>query len=337
LLGRNAVGKLGAEPITIELDVYTALVTRLVDKTLELTDTVLADGDCRRPDGILLSGGMTKLDAVQRALEKRCDAPLVLAAEDAVAAGALLQGKRIRPEEWEKSKGRAPAARPVPDSAPPAEQAPQQGWAARFAPFLEQAERDAKAGRTESAIAAVDTLFGDLARFTGELYRRQALRLVEEGKAQEGYDLLKRAYRRDHSNRLVAVDFARTCYRLALAAYEAKRASAAVAYAEKGSQAVESLPQGGAEYARLLAQLRHVKSHALWALAQYKEAQAAMSEAVRLDPEQETYRQTLEQIRTELSVKKTHRTKKPARLKGNMRNLPCPCGSGKKAKHCCGA
>jgi len=342
--------------VTLQAEPFESFVAEMVDRTLRLTEEVLDESGCAQPDGILLTGGMTRLPAVGKAFADRFEARPVSAPEAAVACGAVLQGTRLSERDWEKAERPVPAqaaadddtpdepARPAP-SAPARGSAPAaDGWAAHFVPLISEAEQHEKQGDYGRAIDAFEKLFQDLARFSSQVYRRVADRLKDEGRIDEAYDVLLKANRRDPSDRYVALDFAEVCRKRAYRGLDHKQPHEAAANVDKGAGAIRALPDGEKAYGRHLAALLYVKAVALSQQGRMKVAEELLEACCRHDPSGKVYAKELEKLhdarrrRTgDGRAKRGRPATPPAGSKAKPgRNDPCTCGSGKKYKNCCG-
>jgi len=323
-----------SQSLELTPDVFLACADGMIEKALTVTRALLQDAGSPGPDCLLLAGGMTSIPVVRESFSGLLEVPAIQAESGAVLTGTLRLGRDARPDEWARSEKRAESQ--PPKRAAAVKSGDELTWAKHFIPTIEQAEAAERSGRTEAAVAAVDKLFKDLAQFTGELYRRQADRMQHVGDLEKAHDLLRRAYLRDGSNRLVAMDYARMCHRLALTAYEQKEMRTALRHAENGAMALELLPAGSTESLPALASLLHLKGYALFGLGYLSDARESLARCVELMPDVERYQNDLSTVDTAIEEDDKKR-QMPAkkRLKGSMRNAPCPCGSGKKYKNCC--
>ena len=337
LLGITArPGLFRKSSITMTPDLCREALAAMIAKSVDLTrSTLIEAGSGNMPELILLTGGMTHIPLVAQVLSEAFKLPVVLAGDDAVVEGAALVGTKLPESEWEKSSASLPPEGFAPKPAVPAHPAGRR-WSDRFAPLLDDAQRNADAGHSARVVESLDGLFDELAKFTAEFYRRRAVELEAQGQLDLSWAVLKRAHLRDTTNRLVAVDLARMCYRYGCAAYERKKVETALGCAEEGVRVVEGLPNGRAEYGHVLAELYYLKGLALWSIGQLVEAGDAIDESVELAPKSSAFGEVRERIRTQLAAQRQS-AMGGRHLKGSDRNKPCFCGSGRKAKHCHGA
>ena len=352
LIGPTASSSLQEVSAEIPAQVCQDAMDDAIDRTLLCVQEVLKNGGSS-PDALLLAGGMAKLSHVQRALENQLGLEPKIADEEAVARGAVLHGLSVKPEEWKEADSRRFAGKqPTPAhiqgnqvastdtdkvgaTSRPGRIA-SESWAERFSPSLDEAERQESQGEHEQAIATLETIISDLAGLSGELHRKASARYDSAGDHEKAMALLKAGNARDPGNRFLAVDLARFCHLRATAARSRKRTAEAIKTLDDGISAIRSVRDHVKLCGRLLGQLLHLKGCLLCDEGRLAEAEEAVRECIRLDPTQAVYKEHLEQIKTSLKRSPGQKIKK-AILHGRDRNRPCPCGSGKKYKHCCGA
>ena len=323
---------------TIELKSNTCeeVIACMIGKTVRHVETVLETAHCSQPDEVLLMGGMTLLPGVRRALEDRFNVPFHQTPDDAVAIGSVLYGGMLADNEWCKKK---PASENRDDS-PMIQQTEKtdKRWADHFIPLLNAAQRQDKQGELEEAVNTFDRLFIELGKFSSTLYRRLAARYDEEGRLDEAFDILNRAYQRDWSNNSVAMDFEKICVKRSYHEYSNKNYKSTLKYADLGISAIKRLPQGTNRCKQRLAEVVRFRALSLLALGYIFEAEKAMAESVSLDSKENTYQKELALIREEIKeAKRSSSARSKARKKHHIgANSLCPCGSGKKYKRCCG-
>ena len=335
VFGNRTPTVLRQQSVELSADVCVSRSEEMTTDALDVARQVLQDGHGRKPDCVLLAGGMTGIPAVEVAFGNACSAPTVRADKNATLVGALLLAKRVKPQEWSDSERRA-APRLARHAAGSPTNASALTWPQHFIPILEKAETAERSGRTEDAVSAVDELFRELSEFTGELYRRQADRLQRSGESASAHALLRTACSRDGASRAVVLDYARLCYRLGLSAYEREKTEDALRYADDGTKGLRAFANEDKESRPTLAALLHLRGCTLSRRGRFADAAASLEESVGLMPEEKRYQEDLNAVARMLNESRKRQPASLKRIKGSMRNAPCPCGSGKKYKHCCG-
>ncbi|MFW6119006.1 MAG: Hsp70 family protein [Planctomycetota bacterium] len=325
LLGSACPPPLRRESITLAPELCRSDLEAMMEKTMACVQAALEDADCKSPDVIVLSGGMANVAAVGTALSERLGAPLHSARPQNVAVGAALYGDMLPESEWAKGQ-RAPGQQP--------EEGPAARWADHFLPFLNRAQQQESQGRPEEAVRTFEQLFQELHKFSSALYRRVATAYESAGRLNDAYELLLTVHKRDPSNRLVAADLARVCDKWSDEEYSRRMFDAVLKHASQGAAALQALPHGASEHAPLLAHLLWLKGRALYKRGRLPEARDAMERCVGLDARQDQYQEDLTTIHRELGRTPILRAAWGKKLPG--RNAPCPCGSGRKYKNCCG-
>jgi tetratricopeptide (TPR) repeat protein len=100
--------------------------------------------------------------------------------------------------------------------------------------------------------------------------------------------------------------------------------------------ALEALPDGVRDHRDITASLRYLRGCTLGTLDQLADAEKDLAESVRLAPDSEPYREQLEVVRRALRGTGRALERRAGRKAKVSRNSPCPCGSGRKYKRCCG-
>lgn len=347
LLGEKTPKALRTVSLTVSPEMFSDAIAPMTSQTLRLATEVLGTGGRAKPDAVLTVGGMALLPSVKKMLEERFQAPLLHADDGGVAIGAALYGTTVAQAEWEKSDralAEGEGKRIEGEELSPPEFAARRDagragriprWADNFVPLLDSAQQQYEAGRLSEAMNTFEKLLAEVTRFSGELYRRAAAALDTAGRLDEAAEVLRRARRRDPSDRLIAVDLAQVCYRLAARARSARKPTEALEVVQQGMEAIQSLPRGTEAYPRLVARLLHLKGIALCDLGRLAEGVASVAESARLDQGEKLYERDLATIRAALKKPPRRRVLIPGEDRV-ARNAPCPCGSGRKYKRCCG-
>jgi hypothetical protein len=342
---------LGREEASVILspDTFNEKAAEMTAETAELAARVLAAGKDIPPQAILVSGGMTQLPVVRRMLAERFGLPLVDAGEEAVAFGAAMLGQSVTQMEWEKQERlkedepRSPAEQVKPPASPsngedagaaPAAARTARAWSDAFVPLLNTAQRQYEQGQVVEAVATFERLFGELGRFSGEIYRQAASSMQGGEKSADALEILQRANHHSPSNRAVALDLARSYHARSMQKFQEQRHHEAVEQSDLGVAVIRALPQAESNYREMLAQMLHTKGCALHKLREYREAEQVFAECVRLDPQNHHYVGHLETLRAALG-KAVPAKNSLLRRKKVGRNDLCPCGSGLKHKKCC--
>lgn len=374
LFGDESPVGLRQSSIPLSVNVFEQATSGMIGDTLRHVREVLEAADCPRPDVVVVNGGMTHLGGLRSQLEDELHCRFASTEENAVALGAVLYGSAISEEDWRQvgdatlqgQERQAPEPACSPDrspgstdgtavlrgdvSRPGSEETAANRWADNFIPLIDAAQASQGQGRLDDAIDRFEELFIELTKFRGELYRKKASELQEAGKDEDARQLLADVHQQDRSNRLVAADLGRLCYRMATEARKGKKSKITLDILQPGIDALEAVHKQDATCSALLAQLSHLKACTLCDLGRLDEAEEEVKRSVQLDSKHEIYGEDLQAIRDARS-KNTRRRRFPFARAGRenadgngtasskrraRRNEPCPCGSGKKYKKCCG-
>jgi tetratricopeptide (TPR) repeat protein len=98
-----------AMPLRLPVDasVFREARLRMIKRTVDLSENVLAEGRCAEPDAVVVQGGVALSPEVRRVLEQRFPGRIIEANGDAVAFGAVLYGSLLPEADWEASGRRA--------------------------------------------------------------------------------------------------------------------------------------------------------------------------------------------------------------------------------------
>lgn len=342
----------GLPAVLIPQDVFDESAKRLIVSAMALVEKLLRSKDAPPPDAALMVGGATKMSSLRLALQNRLRVPVHDANESAVACGAILYGKMLPPKEWEKEgseekdgvshlEGRSerPSAAAT-DShpvLPPTPPPPRSGWAELFLPSLISAEQLEQQGKLEESLRAFEAHLDKLNDFGAGLYRKVASARQTAGNKDGALQLLSEANRRSPKNKLVAADFAKTCYTQAAEFRKRRNLETALRIVSCGTEAIRRLPKPETEFPALMAQLIHLQACLKAEQGAPLEAAELLMECTKLAPSVKAYQEDLKTIRD--TVKAGHKRPapraQPAVQQKIGRNDLCPCGSGKKYKKCC--
>ncbi|MBL7220784.1 MAG: Hsp70 family protein [Phycisphaerae bacterium] len=340
--------------IAITPQMHEKALSPMIAETLERSEKLLAGNEQAKPDLALISGGIALIPRIRKLLAKRLGLACEPADENAIALGAVLYGMSLDEAVWAeagsrpsgRSKRRAPVV-----SAPSAPQPTSRGdagrdaqrqyrppkrWADTYTPLLDTAQQQDSRGNPTQAIETLDRLLGDLSRLQGELCRKAASREKASSNTEETLKLLRRAHQFDPDNRFIIVDFARACYEQGVVTNSGGRQEEALQVTGDGVDAIKAVQEKSKECDVTLARLLHLQGRILCDLGRLGEAEKKITQSAKLDPERSSYHEDLKRIRSSLK-QAPGKAMAAQEMKGRARNKPCPCGSGKKWKHCCGS
>lgn len=330
-----------ASAINLPANLLDAEVSRLLDRTLQLTHSVMGKSPDSSNTRVLLLGAMSHFPEARKMLQDRYPCGLLELDEYSVAMGSVLYGMSIPDSEWAKAE--RPAGVASRNSRVHSEAPETRSWARLFVPILDSAEEKHRNGDILESIKSLEKLFAELGKFSAGVYQRAATIHKDAGREESAYAVLKLANQRAPDNQAVVRDYVELCFSMAERSLKEKKPEKAVHLVDEGIQAIRNMPSSTQRYAKLLAPLYHLRGLALCSLGVLDEAERALEASIELDPASTTAVKNLEMIRTSMQRTKTSRAPPlsaaaDARTwgKGNMRNQPCRCGSGKKYKHCCG-
>ncbi len=356
LRGLGLVRKYGSDAegeIEIPREVLDETVSSMQKRTFTLVDKVLAGGDCLNPDAVLVLGGTTQIPEVGRRLEERFPGRVVKAGLNAVVLGSVIHGRMLPAEEWEAAEKRQDASprpresvevRSTPESQHPQAQgqlvkSQDASWSAMLDlnPLLDRAQESDRLGRLERAVESLEEIHRKLGRLSCFVYDKAASSHIDRGRADVGLALLRKANLFDPANPSIATRYAGLCMKLSSKCMEKKLYIDALQFAGEAVHAIEGVPDAEQKNPQNLATCLHQQARVLWAWGLLQDADVILRRCIALDPQQAAYSQDLSRIREATGNSSTGiRGRMSGSLRGRERNEPCPCGSGKKYKKCCG-
>jgi tetratricopeptide (TPR) repeat protein len=331
----------------------------MVKRTIDLAEKAVAEGKVE-PSAILLTGGLAVSAAVANLVACRFKGEIIAAEPDAVAKGAALWGAQIPAEDWEASgkrvqqekrlaraaTGPATPAQNLVALSPPAEPSGVQAgnapgkspgeWAALFLPFFNEAERLGKEDRLEEAAAKIEELNERLGKFFALVLRNAAETQQARGQSDRAFALLAKANRLDPAH--VPSALALVSRHSETAAGHGRRSQWEQAHYFTGEalRIVRAIPDAEKSHAHILAPCLRNHAEACIRLSQWNEAEKALERFLRLSPDSDAAGDLLERVRAQKSRIASVARASYGPLSGKNRNLPCPCGSKRKYKSCCG-
>lgn len=333
---------------------------RFVSGTEEVVRRLLDSADCSRIANLLTIGGMTLIPEVPKMLSGLLQLQCTQLGVESVLKGALFYARSLPDEEWKIRTRRTLKPSPAneheekcvshsgdsmsfsceSEAAPISRflsKKPESRWADNFVPLLDAAQKHYRESRLNESIAVFEELFTELGKFCAGLYQRAAAEQSEEGHTDRYIKLLRQAHAHNPASSAIILDLADACRTEAEKALLSKQDQMCLDLVTIGIKAVRSNPDAKARYAVLLARLHHLRGGVLFRAKAYAEAEAELLQSVGLD-DREVYRKDLTAIRELLEAVHSVPGAAAVRSKHNKtgRNKPCPCGSGKKYKVCCG-
>jgi tetratricopeptide (TPR) repeat protein len=169
----------------------------MVRQCLQHIKTALKTADISSPDAILLTGGMTKLDALRKALQLNYPVPTYKASENDVALGCVAYGRRLPNSEQDRKESMAPKQTRSTLAEPPADSTGTGRWADNFMKFFDKAQQLEREKRFEECVATLDELFRELSLFCLQPFCHLASIYEKEGQYGRAFEILERLYRQN--------------------------------------------------------------------------------------------------------------------------------------------
>lgn len=337
------------ESVCIEPAAYRELFDRRLSRTLALVTAVVDGLPQKRCDALILSGAMARASAVRRALRNYCDGNTVVARDDSTVLGAAQYASMIPCEEWiaslkrherddarvnDEQEGKA-AARPEQDRAKrdAVDYAP--SWNAMVAPLLAQAEELENKGELDAAAAIIERAGKTMNAIFSLVFFKAAERKMAQRKVEEALRAVTEANRLDPRNEHIARMLSEWCADLAREYAQRGKLDACIELLRKARHTVEGLGGASEQGNALLASFLYREAQMLCkkgSNADLQEAHRALDRCVAIRGQEAIYRKEKDRV---FGLLRDEAIRRRGGKKKIGPNDPCPCGSGKKSKHCC--
>jgi len=336
------------------------MLEEMIAEAMRLAEVVVGQG--ARPQAVLLAGSASRVGLLRTRLAQLFEATLVEGEQEGKARAAAEYASRLPEDGWKEPSSpvtRAGAAvSPKVEQAREKDQAGKGGgdateqragtavekeadrtdnrWANDFIPYFDRAQAAFNRDQLMEAAQDLEKLRAELRKFSANLYGTIATRLDALRRPGQSLNVMRLAHQTDPSNKYLARNLARRVFAMAMDAHKRRRRPEALVLIDESIAVLSAMREMEGDFPALLAEALHAKAVILCDVGRLRDAEELVLESLRLDSSVDLYRESLDSIRR--ALRRRPRRVAPPKKTGQVgRNDPCPCGSGRKYKKCCGA